>query len=89
MESCGIFTEFKQILETWKRRGIKPKFHISEQGAGRCGHHSDYIQEIPQHVIDIPKKMGISIDLMVEAKAKEQAIFGLYKKYGDDGFLKM
>ena len=32
--------------------------------------------------------MGISIDLMVEAKAKEQAIFGLYKKYGDDGFLK-
>ena len=23
--------------------------------------------------------MGISIDLMVEAKAKEQAIFGLYK----------
>lgn len=77
------------VLETWKRRGIKPKFHISEQGAGRCGHHSDYIQEIPQHVIDIPKKMGISIDLMVEAKAKEQAIFGLYKKYGDDGFLKM
>lgn len=77
------------VLETWKRRGIKPKFHISEQGSGRCGHHSDYIQEIPQHVIDIPKKMGISIDLMVEAKAKEQAIFGLYKKYGDDGFLKM
>ena len=34
------------VLETWKRRGIKPKFHISEQGAGRCGHHSDYIQEI-------------------------------------------
>ena len=77
------------ILETWKRRGIKPKFHISEQGAGRCGHHSDYIETIPQHVIDIPKEMGISIDLMVEAKMKEQAIFGLYKKYKNDGFLKM
>ena len=40
-------------------------------------------------VIDIPKKMGISIDFMVEAKMKEQAIFRLYEKYGQDGFLKM
>merc|ERR1711906_35302 len=24
-----------EILETWARRGIKPKFHVSEQGAGR------------------------------------------------------
>ena len=71
-----------------KRRGIKPKFHISEQGSGRCGHH-DYIETIPQSVIDIPKKMGISIDLMVEAKMKEQAILRLYEKYGKDGFLKM
>ena len=77
------------ILETWKRRGIKPKFHISEQGSGRCGHHSDYIEEIPQHIIDIPKKMNISIDFMVEAKMKEQAILRLYEKYGDDGFLKI
>ena len=77
------------VLETWKRKGIKPKFHISEQGAGRCGHHSDYIETIPQHVIDIPKKMGISMDLMIEAKMKEQAILRLYKKYGEDGFLKM
>ena len=77
------------ILKTWEVRGIKPKFHISEQGAGRCGHHSDYIETIPQHIIDIPKKMGISIDFMVEAKMKEQAIFRLYEKYGQDGFLKM
>ena len=77
------------ILETWKRRGIKPKFHISEQGAGRCGHHSDYIEVIPDHVIEIPEKYNMSIDLMVEAKMKEQAILRLYEKYGPNNFLKM
>ena len=35
-----------EILDSWKRRGIKPKFHVSEQGSGRTGHHSDYIEEI-------------------------------------------
>ncbi|MBT6206956.1 MAG: UV DNA damage repair endonuclease UvsE, partial [Francisellaceae bacterium] len=30
------------ILTSWERRGIKPKFHVSEQGSGRVGHHSDY-----------------------------------------------
>jgi len=77
------------VLETWKRRGIKPKFHISEQGSGKCGHHSDYIENIPQHVIDIPTKMHVSMDLMIEAKAKEQAIFKLYEKYQKDNFLKI
>ena len=32
------------ILDTWKRRGIKPKFHVSEQGSGRTGHHSDLLK---------------------------------------------
>ena len=27
------------ILETWKSIGIKPKFHVSEQGKGRIGKH--------------------------------------------------
>ena len=49
------------ILETWNRRNIKPKFHVSEQGAGRCGHHSDFIEEIPQYLLDIPKKNIILI----------------------------
>ena len=35
------------ILASWSRRGIKPKFHVSEQGAGKCGHHSDFIEVIP------------------------------------------
>ena len=69
------------ILETWTRRGIKPKFHVSEQGAGRCGHHSDFIEVIPDYLLEIPEKYGIEIDIMIEAKKKEQAIFKLYAKY--------
>jgi UV DNA damage endonuclease len=71
----------KDILETWSNRGIKPKFHVSEQGSGKCGHHSDYIEEIPEYLLEIPKLYNINIDIMIEAKMKEQAIFKLYQKY--------
>lgn len=76
------------ILETWKRRGIKPKFHVSEQGSGKCGHHSDYIKVIPEYLMEIPEKYGIEIDIMIEAKMKEQAIFRLYQKYPELSCLK-
>lgn len=71
----------KPILNTWEKRQIKPKFHISEQGTGRIGHHSDYIQNIPDYLLNIPDKYNTNIDIMVEAKKKELAIFRLYKKY--------
>ena len=44
-----------EVLMTWSVRGIKPKFHISEQGSGRIGHHSDYIEVIPEHLIKLSK----------------------------------
>jgi len=69
------------ILESWKRRNIKPKFHISEQGCGRIGHHSDFIETIPDYLLEIPYKYNVDIDIMIEAKMKEQAIFKLYNKY--------
>jgi UV DNA damage repair endonuclease len=69
------------ILDSWIRRGIKPKFHVSEQGDGRCGHHSDYIETIPEYLLEIPKKYGVEIDIMIEAKMKEKAIKKLYEKY--------
>ncbi len=69
------------ILKSWQRRNIKPKFHISEQGAGKCGHHSDYVEVVPDYLLEIPKKYNVNIDIMIEAKMKEQAIFKLYKKY--------
>jgi len=70
-----------KILETWKRRDIKPKFHVSEQGSGRCGHHSDFIDTIPEYLLEIPEKYNVHIDIMIEAKKKELAIFKLYQKY--------
>ena len=69
------------ILKTFERKNIKPKFHVSEQGSGKTGHHSDYIENIPNYLLDIPKKYGVNIDIMIEAKMKELAIFKLYEKY--------
>ena len=69
------------ILDSWKPRNVKPKFHVSEQGSGRCGHHSDFIEVIPDYLLEIPEKYNTNIDIMIEAKKKELAIFKLYKKY--------
>jgi UV DNA damage endonuclease len=66
------------VLETWHRKGIRPKFHLSEQGSGKTGHHSDYISAIPDYYLEIPGKYNTNIDIMIEAKMKEQAIFQLY-----------
>ena len=71
----------ESILNTWKRRNIKPKFHVSEQGSGKCGHHSDFVETIPEYLLEIPNKYNTHIDIMIEAKMKEQAIMKLYKKY--------
>lgn len=79
LESASYYIPL--ILETWKRRNIKPKFHVSEQGEGKCGHHSDYIEVIPDYLLEIPEKYNTDIDIMIEAKMKEQSIFKLYNKY--------
>ena len=41
----------------------------------------DYIEEIPEYLLEIPSKYGLEIDIMIEAKMKEQAIFRLLLKY--------
>lgn len=69
------------ILKTWEKKQIKPKFHVSEQGSGRVGHHSDYIEILPEYLLEIPEKYGIHIDIMIEAKMKELSIKKLYEKY--------
>jgi UV DNA damage endonuclease len=70
-----------EILETWNKKSIKPKFHVSEQGSGKVGHHSDYIEEIPDYLLEIPDKYNQKIDIMIEAKKKELSIQKLYEKY--------
>jgi UV DNA damage endonuclease len=66
-----------RIFATWHKRNIKPYFHISEQGSGKTGHHSDYVTELPDYIIET--KYPLTID--IEAKAKEQAVLFLAKKY--------
>ena len=70
-----------KILETWNKRNIKVKFHVSEQGIGKIGHHSDYVEILPEYLLEIPEKYGQSIDIMIEAKMKEKSIMKLYEKY--------
>jgi len=77
------------ILDTWKEKDIKPKFHVSEQGTGKIGHHSDYIDILPEYLLEIPKKYGIHIDIMIEAKMKELSIQKLYEKYPECNCIKI
>ena len=65
-----------EVIETWKDRRVV--MHVSQQGSGRTGHHSDFITELPKYFLDIPEKYGVGVDIEVEAKKKEQAIFKLY-----------
>ncbi|EPQ57158.1 UvdE-domain-containing protein [Gloeophyllum trabeum ATCC 11539] len=80
------------------RRGIKPKQHLSEPRPGaetvmEKRAHADRCQRLPD---DLPDDMGMHIvfwyrmlslrmgvvDLMIEAKDKEQAVLHLYRIYG-------
>ena len=68
------------VLSSWgERRAV---MHISEQKPdSRVGSHSDFIENIPSYMLSIPEKYGVGVDIEVEAKAKEAAIFRLYEKY--------
>lgn len=68
------------VLETWWDRTMLS--HISEQKEGaRIGAHSDFIENIPDYFLSIPSIYGRSIDIEVEAKAKEAAVKKLQEKY--------
>ena len=81
-EQTPICDILPRILETWRKREIRPKFHISEQDLDkRLGAHSFFIENIQECLLEIPEKYKIEIDLMIEAKGKELAIGRLYQKY--------
>ncbi|KAG9299211.1 hypothetical protein G9A89_013859 [Geosiphon pyriformis] len=66
------------INKTWTDRGLKPKQHYSEtrrgaQTAMEMRAHSDRVVKLPPCDPDM--------DLMIEAKDKEQAVFQLYQIY--------
>ncbi|PIL28869.1 hypothetical protein GSI_08915 [Ganoderma sinense ZZ0214-1] len=68
-----------QINAIWHRKGIKPKQHLSEPCPGaetvmEKRKHADRCKALPP---DLPDDM----DLMIEAKDKEQAVLHLYRIY--------
>ena len=75
---------FDRIFKVWTERGIKPKVHVSNSIPGITENdsktarrkHSDYIQALhsPLYSINFP------IDIMLECKMKEQAIFRLIQQ---------
>ena len=66
--------------ETWARKGIRVKQHLSEPRPGAVSimerrAHADRCKSLPNCLPD-------DVDLMIEAKDKEQAVFELYRIYG-------
>jgi UV DNA damage endonuclease len=74
---------FPDIIKTWKMTGRdRILCHISNQRPdSKIGAHSDYIDILPDYFLNVYEKYGITIDIDIEAKAKEDAILDLYKKY--------
>lgn len=75
----------KEIINTWN--GITPKMHISSKKNNKeYRSHHDYI-DINDFIelINILKKENIDIDIMIEAKQKDMALFKLMRelKYKD------
>eukprot|EP00026_Physarum_polycephalum_P003985 Phypoly_transcript_04002.p1 GENE.Phypoly_transcript_04002~~Phypoly_transcript_04002.p1 ORF type:complete len:672 (+),score=197.16 Phypoly_transcript_04002:138-2153(+) len=65
-----------EIDAIWKERGIKPKQHYSESAKGHPNPrtHSDYVSKLPPCAPDM--------DLMIEAKMKDQTVLRLCRHYG-------
>ena len=59
------------------------KFHLSDQRPGaRTGMaHADYVEEIPEILFETSK--DTPLDIMIEAKHKENSVFWLMNKYPD------
>ncbi|KAJ3552911.1 hypothetical protein NM688_g3903 [Phlebia brevispora] len=81
------------INATWIRKGIKPKQHLSSPRPG-CEEgtvmekraHADRCYSLPDELVLTPPPHGdgeesVEVDLMIEAKDKEQAVFLLYRIY--------
>ena len=69
---------FDRVFKVWFERGIKPKVHVSNSCSGvkktdnkiMRRKHSDYIEFLHEALL----KIKFPIDVMFEAKMKEQAI---------------
>lgn len=76
---------FERVFNIWKERNIKPKVHVSNSIEGvletdsktKRRKHSDYISFIHESLY----KIEFPIDIMFEAKMKEQAVLQFIKQH--------
>jgi len=70
--------EWKSIAASWKEK--RPKMHISSQGDGKIGTHAAFINKDDfETLLAFVGSDAEYVDIMVEAKAKEDAIEMLKK----------
>lgn len=87
----NIFDEelITRCMNIWKKRGIKPKCHWSNQAIGkRAGTHGACVKSIYKKILQICIKYNC--DIMIEAKDKDLCTMKMYQKYfnpsvSDDG----
>ncbi len=71
---------WSEIKSSWKEK--RPKLHISSQGDGKVGHHADFISK--EDFANLKEFLGDDfheVDIMVEAKKKEDAIEKIFNTY--------
>jgi len=76
---------WKDIKNSWKN--TRAKVHISSQGDGKIGHHADYISV--NDFISLKNFLGddyCDVDIMIEAKKKEEAIQMIYQNIDNSIF---
>lgn len=67
------------IFKTWEPMGLKPKIHISSPKSEKAFRsHADFVDpEFILPLIDVLKELKVDVDMMIEAKAKDQALLKL------------
>lgn len=75
-----------EVIKTWQHTNKRILMHISDQDPNRrLGAHNDYVESLPHELFETILHYQVDIDLEIEAKMKEQAIFRLYDKYNFHG----
>lgn len=91
-EGENIKDYLPRIIQTWKNMGLPPKMHFSSPKSLKepCS-HSEYI-DAKKFIdfLDLLKDLKTDIDIMLECKAKDDALFKLIRElkyYTDYSFL--
>lgn len=73
---------FPRLLHTWSGKGMPPKIHLSSpKSAQKFRSHADFVNaEFVMPCLRILQKLGRDVDIMIEAKAKDQALLRLVEE---------